>query len=162
MLRSTPKRLSAGGWLAVLVLAALLPVLPAPAPARAPDKEKAAPQKEESTPRSAPAVLVDNEEPITFRSTPMTLHPAPLPCESAVLSRDGTLLATAHGWSQTAGETRIWDVKTGQARFVFREPRGVRTVAFSPDGTLLAAGDFSDLIKIYDVAKGTPVSTLRG
>src|SRR5206468_11676019 len=131
--------------LAVGVLAVLLPVLPTPAPARAPEKEKAAPQKEEPTPRPAPAVVGEDEEPITFRPTPMTLHPSPLPCESAVLSPNGTLLATAHGWSQTAGEARIWDVKTGQARFVFREPRGVRSVAFSPDRKLLAAGDFSDL-----------------
>src|SRR5438552_15161117 len=92
----------------------------------------------------------------------MTLHPSPLPCESAVLSPNGTLLATAHGWSQTAGEARIWDVKTGKARFVFREPRGVRSVAFSPDGKLLAAGDFSNLIKLHDVATGKLVTVLRG
>jgi WD40 repeat protein len=53
------------------------------------------------------------------------------------LSTDGTLLATAGSdWL-----VRLWDSKSGQLRFTFRQhAESVKVVRFAPDGTLIASG----------------------
>src|SRR5690242_3880169 len=59
-------------------------------------------------------------------------------------SPDGQWLITAHGgWDKDeGGEARVWDVETGDMKFVIPNERGVRTVAWSPKGTFLAAGNY--------------------
>jgi WD40 repeat protein len=41
-------------------------------------------------------------------------------------------------------------------------PRDVTSVAFSPDGRLLASGSYDKTIKLWDVATGSLVRTLSG
>ena len=74
-------------------------------------------------------------------------------------SLDGSTLAVA----ETSGDISLWDIATQQQTALLDTPgRGnVRTLAFSPDGRLLAAGDSSDVfatIYLWDV----PTQTLVG
>src|SRR5262249_49619492 len=70
--------------------------------------------------------------------------------------------AACGGWGETPGEVVVWDLGTGKPRFALKEPRGVRAVAFAPDGKLLACGDFDNLLKLRDTTTGKGVRTLRG
>ncbi len=76
-------------------------------------------------------------------------------------SMDGRLLATAHGgWdAKEGGEVRIWEAATGMQKHLLREPRGVRSVAFSPNATLLAAGGYGQTISLYHTESGKQIRT---
>src|SRR5262249_18403780 len=154
--------LSAAGWLAVLACAALLPLRPAPAGQKRPPADDAAPQKQAPpAPPAAPAAP-PRPEALFFEPRPVTLQVPPLIMQCVALSPDGRPAAAACGTQNTAGEVRVWDRATGQAPLALREPRGVRCVAFSPDGALLAAGDFDNLIKLREPASGKLLAVLRG
>ena len=79
-------------------------------------------------------------------------------------SRDGSLIATS-GYDETV---RVWETATGRQVLSVRPlPSFACSVAFSPDGRLLAAGSSDDgQLKIIDIASGrirgiqTPDSTL--
>jgi WD40 repeat protein/serine/threonine protein kinase len=60
--------------------------------------------------------------------------------------------------------TRVWDVETRRELFRVRAGGGVWGVAFSPDGSLLAAaGGLADpAVKVYDARTGQLVHTLEG
>jgi WD40 repeat protein len=57
-------------------------------------------------------------------------------------SPNGKLLAST-SLDSSAGRVKLWDVETGQVLYSFAVPT-VTDVAFSPDGTLLATGGFTD------------------
>ncbi|MGH9606372.1 MAG: WD40 repeat domain-containing protein [Terracidiphilus sp.] len=58
----------------------------------------------------------------------------------------------------------LWDVATRkQIRTLAGHTDAVRSIAFSPDGTILASGSDDDTIKLWNVASGTaPYATLQG
>ena len=51
----------------------------------------------------------------------------------------------------TALKTTIYDVKTKAKIHEFKHDRGVNSVAFSNDGSMLATGDAANKTTIYDV-----------
>jgi WD40 repeat protein len=81
---------------------------------------------------------------------------------SAVYSPDGLTIATTAGWDNPVepGELVLWDVATGQARAVVRQSDTIRTVAFSPDGSRLAIGDFAGYVSFLDPTNGAVVRVL--
>ena len=88
---------------------------------------------------------------------------------SVAFSPDGTTLATAGGWPGNSGSSRrqdvairLWDPDTGRLKAILMgATHGVRAVAFSPDGAILAAGIRDSNIQLWDVAERKIVVTLR-
>ena len=89
---------------------------------------------------------------------------------SVAFSPDGTTLATAGGWAGNSSSSReqdvairLWDADTGHLKATLMgATHGVRAIAFSPDGTILAAGIRDRNIQLWDIAAGKLVVTLRG
>lgn len=55
---------------------------------------------------------------------------------------------------------RIWDARTGRLTAILTgHTRWIRTLAFSPDGDILASGDESKTILLWDVKGGTRMET---
>jgi WD40 repeat protein len=64
---------------------------------------------------------------------------------------------------RTLGEVGLWDVRTGTQRQAFRGYHGgVRSVAFSPDGRTVAAGDEWGRALLWEVPSGQLRALLRG
>ena len=81
--------------------------------------------------------------------------------ESLAFAPDGMTLASA-GWD---GTVRLWDVESGQTRIPLERPAlyglgdWVWSVAFSPDGKILASGH-DDAIRLWQVDSGRLEATL--
>jgi WD40 repeat protein len=73
----------------------------------------------------------------------------------SALSPDETWLATCYGVYQgDVGRLRVWDLKTGKVKWEAREDRGIRRVAISPDGSLVASGNWEGEIHFRDAVTG--------
>jgi hypothetical protein len=85
---------------------------------------------------------------------------------SVAFSPDGRLLASGScGQGNiiicTQGEIRLWDVATGSlVRSLTGHTSWINSVAFSPDGRLLASGSADSTIRLWEVATGEELLTL--
>jgi WD40 repeat protein len=79
-------------------------------------------------------------------------------------SPNGALFASAGGGANPAvDEITLWTTDTGSRRMTFANYTGVAaTLAFSPDGKLLAAGATDGRITLLDVDSGTERSSFTG
>ena len=79
-------------------------------------------------------------------------------------SRRGVLPGrAAAGQRGDDGTVRLWDPATGQpAATLDGHTGGVRSVAFSPDGRLLASAGDDGTVRLWDPATGQPAATLDG
>ena len=61
------------------------------------------------------------------------------------------------------GARRLWDAETGQCIFALtRHTQPVYSVAFSPNGQLLASGSFDKSLDVWSVRDGSLVRTYKG
>jgi WD40 repeat protein len=89
------------------------------------------------------------------RLTSDILH---VPAHCLAYSLDGRWLATS-----VSEEVTLWDARTGQiAHRLPADSRAVSRVAFAPDSRTLATGGRDSVVKLWDVATGQLVWTLRG
>lgn len=74
----------------------------------------------------------------------------------APLLAGGTQRGTVNLWNSVSKE------KVGSCEGGSKDAKFVLSVAFSPDGSLLAAASLDGLVVVYDVATRTPVTKLEG
>jgi dipeptidyl aminopeptidase/acylaminoacyl peptidase len=82
---------------------------------------------------------------------------------SLAYSKDGKWLISGGGAAGTAGEVRVWDVGAGKELRAFGDEHtdSVTSVALNPDATKVATGSADKTVKIWDLATGRRLNTLR-
>ncbi len=87
---------------------------------------------------------------------------------SVVFNSDGTLLATRSDFfdekltKYTISEVRVWEMPSGRLLATLKHDGRVYSVAFSPDGTLLATRTRDDnTAKVWEMPSGKLLATLR-
>jgi WD40 repeat protein len=85
--------------------------------------------------------------------------PGPASVYSVAFSPDGTMLAVGNNFAinsdSTGGNTYLWNVSSGKPVATLTDPgsdASVNSFAFSPDGTLLAAGDDDNSAYLWSLA----------
>ncbi len=75
---------------------------------------------------------------------------------ATALAPDESWVAVGYGhWARAeAGQVRVWELATGKPKWVANEQRGVRAIAVSPDGSLVASGNFGGQLRLRDAATG--------
>jgi WD40 repeat protein/DNA-binding SARP family transcriptional activator len=94
----------------------------------------------------------------------LQVHPAGIGVTRVAFSPDGTLLAAASD-AREGGEplVSVWALASGEVQYtVSGLPTRAHDLAFSPDGTKLAIGEFGDFLKVYDAGSGEEVLSLTG
>ena len=77
---------------------------------------------------------------------------------AVVFSPDGTLLATLETRSNKV--VGVWEIPSGNLLATLKHDGSVRSVAFSPDGTLLATRS-KDFVVVWEMPSGKWMATLR-
>lgn len=77
---------------------------------------------------------------------------------SAAISPDGKLAAAGTGWWTEPGEVGLWDLGSRKLLFQAFEKKGIASVAFSPDGTLLASAGWTGAVRLREVPSGKEVA----
>jgi WD40 repeat protein len=76
------------------------------------------------------------------------------------LSPDGNMIAVA---DINTDEMFLWDIGTGKAAKLTGKKAGrIQTIAFSPDGRLLASGGYNRAIQVWDVRQGKAIREIQG
>lgn len=97
-----------------------------------------------------------------------TLRGHSSPVNSVAFSHDGRTLASAsgdllHDGVNAANAIKLWDVVSGRLlRTLTGHTKKVTSVAFSPDGTLLASASNDLSVRIWDIATGREVRRFGG
>ena len=89
---------------------------------------------------------------------------------SVAFSPDGGMIATGYGSTIPAatgfyfgGSTRIWDIAAGRQQMVLEGDSGdINSVAFSPDGRMIATGSDYNVARLWDAATGRELKVLEG
>ena len=169
----TPNRLPRSGRVLLALLAlGLLPVAPKLARlAGSPATETSAAEKAEA-PRSPEAPAPRSKEPaaktsggLTSPGSPQT-NPRGEPLLydqnqtelrvrgqrfwAVALSPDGKTAATVQGSRGIKSELLVWDRETGKIKHTIPYADGIRSVAYSPDGKILATAAFDGIVRFHD------------
>src|SRR5579872_4518277 len=77
-------------------------------------------------------------------------------------SPDGKSVLAAHGgWdNKEGGEARLFNAKDGEVQKVIKHPRGVRSVAWSYQGTFFVTGDYGGDVRTFDLKSGKQLNKI--
>jgi WD40 repeat protein len=105
----------------------------------------------------------DRAEPVEFSAyAELIVAPTRIAWRSA-WSPDENWIATSYGAYQgNFGRLRIWDAKSGKVLWEVAEKRGIRRVVVSPDGSIVASGNYGGVIHLRDAVTGRLLKTLQG
>src|SRR6266851_72081 len=135
----------AGGWTAIGLAALLLGVslseaqVPAPAQPPVPGRQRRA---------------------IPGRGAPAQSLPNTFWC--AAFSPDGRSVAAVGGSQESPGKLVVWDLPGNKIKLQHEEPKGIRSLAFSPDGKILALALYDGKIKMLEASTGKEQQVLPG
>ena len=80
--------------------------------------------------------------------------------QSFVYAPDGNTIATAGGWSDTV--VQLWDAQTGAHKTTLSgHTQAVNSIAYSPDGTIIASGSTDGSVRLWDAAAGKQKAILN-
>jgi WD40 repeat protein len=78
------------------------------------------------------------------------------------LSKDGRLLAVGEGVPHASGAVHVFDMESGQGVASFQEPKDlIYSVAFSPDGKLLAAAAADSVVYVWNVEEKKLATSIK-
>jgi len=77
-----------------------------------------------------------------------------------IFSPDGVTLATGH----YDGTIRLWDLRTGEMVLLIESEEVIESLAFSPDGRLLASGGSyeNNYVRLWSTSSGALLNTMEG
>jgi WD40 repeat protein len=93
----------------------------------------------------------------------LTLSPDTVYVSPITYSVDGKYLAIPGAITDVHDPIRLWDIQTSEdlSPFTTEEYLNINSMAFSPDGKLLASGNWDGAIHVWDVAKRTVLRSLK-
>lgn len=107
-------------------------------------------------------------EPVTFRRSADDKNKNSGVIRGVAFSRDGRLVAGAFGTfagmmaDPVPGQVVLWDVTTGKRRAtLLGHVDGVKSVAFSPNGKLIATAGYLDEIKLWQTESATEIANIQ-
>src|SRR5207253_282300 len=86
---------------------------------------------------AAPAAPESEVEPTDFASNPINLVNVSDDAYSVGISPDGSRLAVGSGNVNRPGRVEVWDLRTRKLQWSEELPRGIPSLAFSPDSKRL-------------------------
>ena len=185
---TTPRRLSSVGRIAVLVVGAgLLPLLPTLGEEQPTEQEEPAvaaatdlvadSDKEDKANDATPADAAQTTgatakpvvrqprltlpEPTDFEAKPQSYLDEPGRNWRLAVSPDGKRLAVSYSGRPQPGRVRVFDIETPKELANIKEPMGIPSVGFSPDGRWLIYGRWDSIIKILDAESFEVVAELE-
>src|SRR5262249_9083855 len=89
---------------------------------------------------------------------PPLRHPGAM-IRHLAFSPTGKHVATGNDNHTVNGTVHVWDAATGRPAYPpLRLTNTPSALAFSPDGKLLASGDYHGLVRLWDAATGKPAA----
>jgi RNA polymerase sigma factor (sigma-70 family) len=123
------------------------------------EEQKPTPQETKPAPQETKLADEDGKTTVKLRAA-LEGHEGIV--HAAAFTPGGKLLVTVSGPTGQAGEVIVWDVRTGEKKARVVEPQGVRALAVTSDGKLLATADYEDAaVRLRDPATGKVRAVLR-
>lgn len=97
---------------------------------------------------------------VAARGLPAQEAPPLVPARAVACSMDGKLLAIGYGTKEIAGGLLIWDLDERKTVLNSRHDRGVSSVAFSPDGRLVAFANYDRAPRVLEIARNQILAVL--